>query len=134
MDSLLPSSPNFIDIEHLLPHYKYAANIPKVKEKLINNSLYKDDLEAAYVSEFSSNKIGLHSRCGKRSIWSKFVNSSFLTININAVIEGSNRSKLCFPTRQQLFSALTKIDLPQRRSMITKRESNLTVLKKETLM
>ena len=41
MEALLPFSPNFRDIKHLLPLYKYAASIPKVKQKLAEHSLEK---------------------------------------------------------------------------------------------
>ena len=143
MEALLPSSANFLDLQYLLPLFKYVASIPKVKEKLVENCLKQDDLEA---------ECRIYKRILSKQDWSSLQIRG--TIDMGKLCEFViSRHSEGAPILAQLykvaitagyasarveclFSALTKIDSPQRRSMTTKTKSDLTILhfERKTLM
>ena len=45
MESLLPSSVKYLDVNHLEPFFKYALQVPVIKQKLIVESLGKADFK-----------------------------------------------------------------------------------------
>ena len=146
MESLLPSSANFLDLTDLEPLYKYAITIPKVKSQMLSEALGKGNLDA-------------ECRVYRRVLLKEQEKGAFLhdsrnTVDLNKVCAYMAKSHIdCAPVLtilyriaatagyasarvECLFSALSKIDAPQRRCQTSQRESNLTFLhfERKTLM
>ena len=140
----MPSTPNFMDLEKLEPFYKYCVSIPAVRNNLLSQSLSKADFNAECqifkrilkienMDQFMNEResIDMSKLC---SFMMKQHSTTAPTLTIMyrvAATAGFASARV-----ESLFSALTKIDAPQRRSMDTERESDLTFLfyEKDTLM
>lgn len=146
MEGLLPSSENFLDLRKLEPLFNYAMTVPAFKMMMQTESLGKFDLEAEchifrriltnQKEEFihdSKNRqcIDLNKVC-TFMVRNHEISAPVLTSLYRiAVTAGYSSARV-----ESLFSAVTKIDAPQRRKMTTKRETNLSFLyfEKKTLM
>ena len=145
MECLLPSSANFMDTKQLEPLFRYAMEIPAVKEKLSADSLNKQDFQA---------ECRIYKRILSKQDRSSFENETRKTLDMTKICafmvknHANNAPILTLLYRvavtagyasarvECVFSALTKVDAPQRRRMSTRREANLTFLhfERKTLM
>ena len=145
MECLLPSSPKFMDIKQLEPFYEYCVSIPVARHHLLSQELMKADFEA---------ECRIYRRIISKQDRKIFQHQTRKTIDMNKLCtyimkeHASNAPILTMLYRvattagyasarvEGLFSALTKIDAPQRRSMTTTRESELIFLhfEQQTLM
>lgn len=137
MEALSPDSKSFLDFETLKPWYDYCESIPVVKELLLERKVSLDDLEAecrifkrvltdikwAKVNETTDLvAVAVHVRNNHQST------APVLTTLYDAAITAGWTSTRC----ECVFSALSRIDTPQRRSMKTKRECELAFLSFES--
>ena len=135
-----------MDSEKLEPFYKHWVSIPAVQNNLLSQSLSKAD--------FNTNKCLIFKRILKNKNIDQFMNkrgfhrheqtmqfhdeatrnhSSYLSNNVYRV---ASTAAFASARVESLFSALTKIDATQWRSMDTEREADLTFLfyEKDTLI
>lgn len=137
MEALSPDSKSFLDFETLKPWYGYCESIPVIKELLLERKVSLDDLEAecrifkrvlnkikwAQVNETTDLvAVAVHVRNNHQST------APVLTTLYDAAITAGWTSTRC----ECVFSALSRIDTPQRRSMKTKRECELAFLNFES--
>ena len=146
MECLLPCSPHFLNLNDLEPLFHCAMTIPMVKRQFLSETLGIVDLDAEC--------------CVYRRILLKeydkgvFLHENHKKVDLNKVCAFMVKAHIdCAPVLTMLyrvaatagyasgpveclFSALTKVDAPQRRRQATKRESNLTFLhfERTTLM
>ena len=127
--------------------YKWATTIPTVKSKFAKQHLGKGDLDAecrvfrkVLLKELEKGLFVHDSRKGHIDLTKVVVymlknhseTAPVLTILYQLAVTAGYASARC----ECVFSALTKIDVPQRRRQKTKRETNLTFLhfERKTLM
>ena len=134
MEALSPRSSNFLNYETLIPLYEYASTIPVLYETFAELGVSSKDLKA---------ECRIFSRVLKDARWPEKKDGRIDLVavaNIVAKDHGksapilSNLYRVAVTagftsTRVEcLFSALTRIDSPQRRSMKTARECDLAYL------
>ena len=143
MEALLPNSKYFMAIEHLYPLFRYAVNILTIKQTFISESLGKGDFEAEcrIFRRILLKEDSMHDTREKEVDMCKLCvfmdknhvnNAPILTLLYKLAVTAGYASARV----ECLFSALTKVDPPQRRRMTTERESNLSFLhfERSTLM
>jgi hypothetical protein len=144
MECLLPTSPHFLNPEKLKPFYKYCLSIPTVGNMLISKSLSETDFEAECrifkriisnedITKFQNNREGIDLSKLCHFMMKRHAETAPVTTMIYRV---ATTAGFASARVESLFSSLTQIDVPQRRSMSSKRESDLTFLyfEKKTLM
>ena len=144
MECLLPSSSDFLCAKKLKPFYEYCCAIPAVSAIFISKNITDLDFNSEcqvfkriitkenndkFLNE--RNKYDLNKLC---SFMMKTHADTAPTLTI--LYRVATTAGFASARVESLFSALSQIDVPQRRSMTTKRESELTFLyfEKKTLM
>ena len=144
MESLLPSASSFLDAKQLGPFYSYCLNIPAARNMLQSRNVTKMDFEA---------ECRIFKRISRNENVEKFHNER-QTVDLSKLcmfmmkIHADTAPTLTVLYRvattagfasacvESLFSSLSQMDVPKRRSMGTKREADLTYLyfENKTLM
>lgn len=137
MSALSPSSDVYLDYDTLRPLFDYAETIPVLRDFYLKEKLSTKVLEA---------ECRIFSRVFKDKEWPKNGNDKNPKIDLNEVANIVTKNhqkgapilsslyKLAITsgftsTRVEcVFSSLTRVDAPQRRSMKTEREANLAYL------
>ncbi len=137
MQALSPTSNTFMDFDTLKPLYDYSATIPAVKDQLLSSNASLIDLEA---------ECRIFKRVLKDVEWPKLDHridlvavsthvkthhhdtAPLLATLYNVAITAGWTSARC----ECVFSTLSKIAAPQRRSMKTTRECDLAYLSYES--
>ncbi|CAB4015919.1 zinc finger MYM-type 1 [Paramuricea clavata] len=138
MLALSPSSDNYLDYDALIPLFEYAVNIPVIRDFYQKEKLSREDLEA---------ECRIFSRVFKDKEWPKNAADKVdLSEVANIVIKEHQKGAPVLSSLYKVaitagftsmrvecvFSSLTRVDSPQRRSMKTEREANLAYLSFES--
>ena len=134
MSALSPASDSFLDYNALKPLYEYAKKIPFMRDFYNKETLSTEDLEA---------ECRIFARISKNKDWPKHKNGKYNLGEIGQMIMKDHKDgapvltslyKVAITagftsTRVEcVFSSLTRIDTPQRRSMNTTKECDLAYL------
>ncbi|CAB3993666.1 Hypothetical predicted protein [Paramuricea clavata] len=138
MSALSPSSDVYLEYDILKPLFEYATTIPVLRDFYLKEKLATKDLEA---------ECRIYARVFKDKEWPKNENEK-IDLSEVAIIVINNHQKGApilsslykvavtsgfTSTRVEcVFSSLTRVDSPQRRSMKTQREADLAYLSFES--
>lgn len=142
MCALSPTDDKFLDFETMEPLFLYAETIPVLKDFFVKENLSGVDLEA---------ECRIFARVLKNKEWEKDENdrvdlvevSRFMTQNhgkgapvLVSLFDLATTAGFTSTRVECVFSSLSRIDSPQRRSMATERECDLAYLsfESQTLM
>lgn len=136
MSALSPSSTTYLEYNTLKPLFDYAKKIPTLRDFYVKENLSEKDLEAEC-------RIFTRVLKDKEKEWPKDVNGRIDLVEVARIVMNdyqngapilSSLYKLAITagftsTRVEcVFSSLTRVDSPQRRSMKTDRECDLAYL------
>ena len=134
MESLSPKFEKFLDADLLNPLFEYAKTIPVIQREYSRLNVSVEDLkgECRIFSRVLKNKEFTKDGNGvvdlvdfASHIIEKYVESAPILCSLYrvAITAGFSSTRV-----ECLFSSLTRVDSPQRRSMLTKRECQLAYL------
>ena len=129
MESLSPKSSNFMDADTLEPLFDYCVTIPAVNDVFIEKKVGFNDFkaESRIFKRILANEFSEPENLVDIAVFMKKHHQEtapvFTKLYEVAVTTGWT-STIC----ECLFSSLTRVDTPQRRSMKTERECNLSYL------
>ena len=134
MEALSPDSASFLNSDVLIPFLEYAQSIPMVRDFISKNKLSIDDLHA---------ECRIFARLFKDKVWPRDNSGRIDIVDVALLLRRNHESSAAIllllytvaitagftSTRVEcLFSSLTRVDTPQRRSMKTDREVQLAYL------
>ena len=134
MEAFPPNPPYFLQYDVPKPLYDYAVTIPVVSELFVKLNVSDADLEAEC-------RIFSRALCGKT--WHADENGKIDLVDVANIVEKDQGKTAPVLTElfkvavtagftstrvEYLYSLLTRVDSPQRRSMKTKRECDLAYL------
>lgn len=137
MEALSPKSENFLEFEELKPLFEYCSTIPMAKERFTEARISIDDLEAEcriFKRVLKDVKwVEVDDKIDLVDVVTHVKNlhtetAPILSILYQVAITAGWTSTRC----ECVFSALSRVDSPQRRSMKTKRECDLAYLSFES--
>ena len=147
MESLIPSYyDKFLDTWNLTPLFKYVSSIPtalnKLQAEILNESnltakchvyvrVFRKELENGIFDKKRKGVVDL-TKVSQCMVRSHAEAAPVLCLLYRVAVTAGFASARC----ECVFSSLTKVDAPQRRSQSVKRETNCTFLyfEKKTLM
>ena len=144
MECLLPSTSDFMSAEKLKPFYDYCHSIPAVRKIFLSKNLTEMDFKAEcqifkrIIMNEDNDKFLNQRKTYDLNKLCKFMMKTHADTapTLTVLYRVATTAGFASARVESLFSSLTQIDVPQRRSMTTKRESELTFLyfEKKTLM